>query len=90
MITKAAVQVYREFNGNPNGYAQAVTPAQRAVLPERDWTLILDFIQDLYLVQQGLASPDYTARLERRLHDHCSGHEVIAALTGLANSGFHR
>lgn len=84
MITNAAIQVYQEFNGDPGGFARSGTRAQRDVLPEGEWGLLLDFIQDLQLVQQGLVSPSYADRLEQRLRTHCSGPEVISALTGIA------
>ncbi|HEX8507281.1 MAG TPA: hypothetical protein VF630_18095 [Hymenobacter sp.] len=89
MITPAAIQVYQEFNGDPGGFARSGTRAQRDVLPEGEWGLLLDIIQDLHLVQQGLASASYADRLEQRLRVHCSGPEVISALTGLAKANAH-
>lgn len=90
MITYAAIQVYREFNGDPGGYARSGTSAQRDALPEGEWGLLLDFIQDLHLVQQGLVSASYADRLEQRLRANCSGPEVISALTGLAKDSAHQ
>ncbi|MDB5236482.1 MAG: hypothetical protein JWR44_3475 [Hymenobacter sp.] len=86
MITSAALQVYREFQGDPGRFARGGTDAQRAVLPERAWGMLLDFIQDLHLVQQGLASSSYAARLEHRLRAQCSGPEVVADLARLAEA----
>ena len=86
MITNAAIEVYREFNGDPGGLARSGTSAQRDLLPDREWGLLADVLHDLYLVQQGLASASYAAQVKRRLRVHCGDRQVLAALTGLAQS----
>lgn len=86
MLTSTAIQVYQEFHGSPGGFPQSGPGALRTPLPEREWGLLLDFLQDLHLVQQGLASADYAARLEQRLQAQCSGPEVISALVSLAKA----
>ena len=42
MLTSAAIQVYREFNGDPRVFALAGTAAQRALLPENEFGLLLE------------------------------------------------
>lgn len=84
MLTTASIQLYQQFKGDLQGFALAATPAQRAQLPEWKWALLLDVMQDMYLVKQGLASAAYVARHEQRLRAHCSGQEVIATLASLA------
>jgi hypothetical protein len=86
MLTNAAILVYQEYHGAPGRQPRPDAVAQRAQVPEREWGMLLDFLQDLHLVQQGLASADYAARLEQRLHANCSGPEVISALMGLAQA----
>lgn len=86
MLTNAVIQVYQEFRGSPGGFPRSDTRTVRTPLPEREWGLLLDFLQDLHLVRQGLASPGYAARLEQRLQAQCSGPEVISALVSLAQA----
>ena len=84
MITKSGLAVYRLFNGDVDGFARVGTAAQRALLPEREWGVIASLLQDLFLVQQGLISAEYTAGVQHRLGRHCSSREVIASLEALA------
>jgi hypothetical protein len=86
MITEAGLAVYRSFNGDGDGFARAGTVAQKAQLSGTEWGLVESFLQDLYLVQQGLVSAEYAVGVQHRLAHQCSSPEVIASLEAMAQA----
>ena len=86
MITEAGLAVYRSFNGDVDGFARVGTAAQKALLPDKEWGLVESFLQDLYLVQQGLVSAEYAVGVQHGLAHHCSRPEVIASLEAMAQA----
>ena|SRR4028118_1778247 len=86
MITEAGLAVYRSFNGDSDGFARVGTAAQKGLLSGKEWGLVESFLQDLYLVQQGLVSAEYAAGVQHRLARHCSSPEVITSLEAMAQA----
>jgi hypothetical protein len=83
MLTYNKIKLYIKFKGDIDGWARAnKQPSEE--MSDKDWFLIEGLIQDIVLVQRGLASIDFANNLTQRLEVECDGKETIQQLEKLA------
>lgn len=67
MLTLEKLSVYRRFNGDIDAWARTSGPADPSGMTDGDWYLVDELRQALGMVASGLAAPEFTASVERRL-----------------------
>lgn len=85
MITKEKLEVYDKFEGLDDGLLHMGTEEEKKLFDEDDWSIIDGFIQDIIIVENGLASESYAEDLQKNLREHCNSKEVIEQLIEIAN-----
>jgi hypothetical protein len=66
-ITIDKLSIYQKYGGDNDGFARAGKEVEKQKLNNEDWALIDDFVQSLNLINNGLASGDFTKRTLTRL-----------------------
>jgi hypothetical protein len=80
MITKQKIKVFEEFKGDIDSWFRIGPRKEKALMTDEDWALISGFLQDINLVQKGLASKDFSEKLEKRLTANCDTESTITHL----------
>lgn len=80
MITGKKIGIFNRYNGDIDGWARNNSTKEKLIIEDNDWYLIDSFLQDLFLVQKGLASSDFIVNLENKLKENCDGEETIIQL----------
>lgn len=88
MITIAKLKEYEEYRGYFDGfYIQKVKPGKNAT-SDNEWYLINTLIQDVRMVQNGLAAKQFTDSLNDRLKENCDSEETVRYLKLLATKNW--
>lgn len=87
MITLEKLNTYKSYNGDIDGWARSGPSWQKQVMTDEDWFLIENLIQDLTLVQRGLAAPDFIENLNNRLKDKCNDGSYYSGIKGCSEIG---
>ncbi len=82
MITRRKIKIYKKYDGDGDKWARSWFVFYE--MSDADWGLLERLIQDIILVNNGLASDDYAAALEKKLIENCDTPETIARLKDLA------
>lgn len=85
MITKEKLEIYSKYGGLNDGLSLVGTEEQKKIFSDDDWSIIDGFVQDIIIVENGLASKKYTEDLKQKLNENCSSREVIEQLIEIAN-----
>ena len=67
MLTLDKLDVYRRFGGDIDAWARTCGSGDPSGMTDEDWFLIDELRQALAMVASGLASPEFSASVERRL-----------------------
>jgi hypothetical protein len=84
MITLEKLGIYKEFNGDIDGWARASTGKVRSGIADADWYLIDELLTGLAVVGTGLASPSFVRELEAKLLASTSDEATRCSLRALA------
>lgn len=84
MISIQQIRIYQRFGGDADGLALIGTKDEKRAINGNDWALITDMVQDISLVNEGLASANYKAKLLKKLKSNCGDDEVITQLYQMA------
>jgi hypothetical protein len=84
MINKKKLEVYREYNGDVDLWARIGT---EKFITVDDWALIQQLINDVRLINRGLASEHYRLQVEAQILNSCDSNETAEFLRYLANKG---
>ncbi|HEV2693272.1 MAG TPA: hypothetical protein VG347_10290 [Verrucomicrobiae bacterium] len=80
MITIEQVSVYREFNGDDDGYSRAGCPGGTGM----DWGAIRNLLQELTMLKRNLVSPEYGGQIRQRLLEMTDDENTAKALFEMA------
>jgi hypothetical protein len=86
MLTPEKIKAFKFFNGDIDLWARIGSRKEKALMEEEDWYLIENLIQDIKLVNKGLASSQFSDALEIKISDSCEDVETIKSLTALAEN----
>jgi len=84
MITREKLRIYEKFAGDIDGFARGSKPSEREFMTDQDWRLIGELLQGLAIVQSGLASGDFEARVRTRAVELAQDEDVYARLFQLS------
>lgn len=85
MITKEKLNVYKYFNGDIDGLARVGTAEQKALIGNKEWFTIDSLIQDIEMVNRGLAGQALMSVINERLLECCDSEETIQELKQIAH-----
>jgi hypothetical protein len=85
MITILKLNEYEVYHGYYDGFY--IQKIQKGIQKTNDeeWFLISNFIQDIRLVKEGLASKEFSENLDKRLKENCDNENTVSLLKKLAN-----
>jgi hypothetical protein len=80
MITYKKIELFKKFNGDIDHFARAGSPQEKMNISDKDWALIDSFLQDLTLVEKGLAAEGFAISLDIRLKANIDDESVLQHL----------
>ena len=83
MITIDKLKIYKSYDGDIDGWARRMNRNDERISSE-DWYLIDSLIQDLLIVQKGLASKQFAENVDRKLLENLQDGSTIIYLKSLA------
>ncbi len=86
MITREKLLIFKKFNGDADGWSRQSTINSNFYFESKDWVWIENLIQDLIIVNNGLASQSFSDKLENDLLKNCDSNETITLLKDLAST----
>lgn len=60
MITRAKIAIYEKFGGDIDGRARSGTARDHELITDDEWYLINNLVQRLTVIENGLASTEFT------------------------------
>lgn len=84
MITLEKLTIYREFNGDIDGWARVANGKAKSHMTDADWYLIDELLMGLTIVGTGLASPSFMHEVESKMLSSTIDEATRAALRALA------
>lgn len=85
MITVEHLKIYFSYKGDGDGFVRLATSREKAIMNYKNWSLIDSFIQDILIVNRGLAAKSYSKNLEERLKLNCDSGATIQELKNIAS-----
>jgi hypothetical protein len=80
MITHRKLEIFKKFNGDIDHLARVGSPLDKMDISDKDWSLIDSFLQDLELVEKGLAADSFKQDLNSRLKDNLESETILQEL----------
>lgn len=85
MITIVKLKEYEEYHGYYDGFYLQKVKYGTNVTNDDEWYLIGGLIQDIRLVNKGLASKEFLDNLRKRLKENCDSDDTINQFKNLAD-----
>lgn len=83
MITQRKLKIFQEYSGDLDALRHA-NSADKDAITSHDWFVIGNLIQDIKLVNRGLAASSYAAKAEEELKNACDDETTVSALRKMA------
>jgi hypothetical protein len=83
MITLKKLKIFQQYSGNLDALRQT-NSADKDAITSHDWFVIGNLIQDIKLVNRGLAASSYAAKAEEELKNACDDETTIGELRKMA------
>jgi len=80
MITSKHIEIYKSYRGDVDGFVRCASDEEKSYVTSKHWSLIDDFIQDIYIVKEGLASKSFSELLNKKLQENCDNQSTINEL----------
>ena len=84
MIALTKAHIYREFDGDNDGWSRLGNLSDRQQMSEADWSDLDQILRKLSIVQSGQASPEFESRTFAELRALCENNEVCDYVQQLA------
>jgi hypothetical protein len=84
MITWEKLRIYEKFGGDADDFARRSKQSERLSITDEDWRVIEELRQSLSIVQSGLASADFEARVRAQTFDVAQDEHVRERLFQLS------
>jgi len=85
MITKEKIIIYKKYNGDIDAWARVGKKRERAVMSDRDWSLIDEFVQNLEMLKKGFVSKNFEIQTYEKLEKLCENEEAIKEIKSIVN-----
>ena len=69
MITKAKIEIYKRFNGDGDMFVRCGKQHEKDLIDDNDFYTIMDLLQNIEIVDKGLASLTFKDKLTADLID---------------------
>ena len=69
MITKAKIEIYKKYKGDGDMFVRCMTKGERDIISNGDFGLIDDLLQNMEIVDKGLASQSFKDKLTNDLRE---------------------
>jgi hypothetical protein len=63
MITKAKIEIYKKYKGDGDMFVRCMTKSEQNIMGKDDFRLIDDLLQNIEIVNKGLASLTFKNKL---------------------------
>lgn len=80
MITNKHIEIYKQYKGDDDGFVSCSTLKEKAIMDYRHWSLIDNFVQDLNLIEKGLASDSFIQSVEIKIRENFDNENTIEEL----------
>ncbi len=80
MITRRKIEIYKKFSGDIDHFARVGTHQDKIDISDKDWSLIDSLLQDLEIVDKGLAADTFVIRLDELIKEFCESEGVLQEL----------
>lgn len=80
MITLRKIEIFKKFSRDIDHFVRVWTPQDKIDISDKDWSLIDSLLQDLELVDKGLAADTFVKRLDERIKECCESEGVLQEL----------
>ena len=87
MITLEKLRIYKKYNADIDGWARAGKRDELKIMNDNDWSVIDKLIQEVELVDKGLASKKFKENLNEKMKEFCEDKETEEQLRRLAKKG---
>ncbi len=84
MLTLEKLNIFEEFDGDIDGWTRMRRDTDDSLMTAADWSLLDRLVMDLGIAGSGLASAEFRAEIEERLHENTADETTRAAVRGLA------
>jgi len=88
MITIAKIHIFKRHRGNLESWNHGSLQKERLIMDDEDWYSIESLLQDLHVVNNGLASDAFKENLYAKLSTECENSEAINLLKTLQYRNF--
>ncbi len=69
MITKEKINIYKNYDGDIDGWARAGNKTEKELMTDKDWIIIDDLLQDIFLLKKGRSSSGFNQRTVKKLKE---------------------
>jgi hypothetical protein len=83
-ITMQMLDIFARFRGDIDGFARGGKAAEKDAIPDENWRCIDELLQEIFVLQKGLVTPEYRERIVERLRVQTEGPLVADRLLLLA------
>ncbi len=84
MITLLKLNEYKKYHGSYDGFYIQKIKTNTNLNSDSDWNLIENLLQDIVIIQNQLASEDFTKNVNKRLLENCDNLDIIEQMKVLA------
>jgi len=84
MITNEKLRIYERFNGDADEFSRWATPGERNLITDQEWNLIDELVQNVSIIQAGLASSGFEAKVRERVSEAIDDRQVRDVLFRLS------
>ena len=80
MLTLKHLKIYLKHGGDGDNFVRNGTDEEKLIMDSKNWSLIENLKQDMYLGKKNLASELYVKKIEIILKRECENEETINEL----------
>lgn len=86
MITIKHIDIFKKYGCDSDGFARCATPEEKIFMDYNSWSLIYNLVQDLYLIEKGIASVSFIESTNQKLIENCENIETTQNLKEIMQS----
>ncbi len=83
MINIEKIKIYNSYRGDVDGFGRASNRDKR-IIDSSEFSFIESIIQDIKLIEKGLASENYISLVNKKLLENCNDMDTINYLKSSA------
>lgn len=84
MITQYKLEIYKRYNGDPDGWCLIGDEREKTKMNEHDWFEIQELVQKVILLKQGVVSQAFAQKINQAVQIQTDNEETANLLKELA------